>query len=103
MKKSLLLLIERNFQYFLWEEILDISNAKKSLIFSIEKRSRRTCCQHEKFKADLLADVSSSNALEGVHSSGKVHKCSHREGKETVSAVRFHAFSPNAVSVHFSC
>ena len=34
-KKSLLLLIERNFQYFLWEEILDISNGKKFLIFSI--------------------------------------------------------------------
>ena len=55
------------------------------------KKSRRTYCQHEEFKADLPADVSSSNALEGVHSSGMVHKCSHREDKKTVSAVRFHA------------
>ena len=98
----------------------------------------------KRFKADLPADVSFSNALEGVHSSGMVHtsprrllcalsransfnvrcsawstvkvkkvfetlsnvclrKCSHREDKKTVSAVRFHAFSPNVVSVHFSC
>ena len=82
----------------------------------VEKKLIRYCdsCEHiekveehivnmKKFKADLPADVSFSNALEGVHSSGMVHKCSHREGKETVSAVRFHAFSPNAVSVHFSC
>jgi hypothetical protein len=53
------------------------------------------------FKADLPADVSFSNVLAGVHSSGMDHKCSHREGKKTALALRFHAFSPNAVSEHF--
>ena len=70
----------------------------------VEKTLIRYCdsCEHiekveehivnmKKFKADLPADVSFSNALEGVHSSGMVHKCSHREDKKTVSAVRFHA------------
>ena len=70
---------------------------------TLKKKVEEHIVNMKKFKADLPADVSFSNALEGVHSSGMVHKCSHREDKKTVSAVRFHAFSPNVVSVRFSC
>ena len=44
------------------------------------KKVEKHIVNMKKFKADLPADVSFSNALEDVHSSGKVHNCSHDEG-----------------------
>ena len=57
----------------------------------------------EEIRAGLPADVSFSNALEGVRLWRMDHICSLDGGIEMASVLKFRVLWPNAVSVHFSC